>query len=182
MRGRAPASGQKKYHTIRCITHQAIMWRKGKRIALGKNPQLRNDGFYSNTILCIAWFVNAGAHKKSKREKLERNHGEKRRKQEGKSCSYAEKGEGCRAAVTGKAGQKSGRARAGTAAKRTAGARRSEIVEKSIRTSAPADMRRPVQTHTGKFGGKLCARCKASSARFDDKFCRGGVQEGEQDR
>lgn len=104
--------GAKKYHTIRCITHQAIMWRKGKRIALGKNPQLRNDGFYSNTILCIAWFVNAGAHKKSKREKLERNHGKKRRKQERKSCSHAEKGEGCRAAVTGKAGQKSGRAKA----------------------------------------------------------------------
>ena len=96
--------GAKKYHTIRCITHQAIMWRKGKRIALGKNPQLRNDGFYSNTILCIAWFVNAGAHKKSKREKLERNHGEKRRKQERKSCPYAEKGEGCREAVTEKAG------------------------------------------------------------------------------
>lgn len=110
--------GAKKYHTIRCITHQAIMWRKGKRIALGKNPQLRNGGFYSNTILRIAWFVNAGAHKKSKREKLERNHGENRRKQERKSCPYAEKGEGCRAAVTGKAGQKSGRARAGTAAKR----------------------------------------------------------------
>ena len=104
--------GAKKYHTIRCITHQAIMWRKGKRIALGKNPQLRNGGFYSNTILRIAWFVNAGAHKKSKREKLERNHGENRRKQERKSCPHAEKGEGCRAAVTGKAGQKSGRAKA----------------------------------------------------------------------
>ena len=49
---------------------------------------------------------------------------------------------------------------------------------KSVTIGGPAPT---MVTPTGKFCGKLCARSKATSARFPVKFCREGFQKGEPD-
>ena len=49
---------------------------------------------------------------------------------------------------------------------------------KSVTIGGPAPT---MVTPTGKFCGKLCARSKATSARFPAKFCREGFQKGELD-
>lgn len=54
-----------------------------------------------------------------------------------------------------------------------------DVLDLNLNSSSPADMRRPAKTPPGKFCIKLCARNTETSARFDVKFCRGGVQEGE---
>src|SRR5699024_7046922 len=77
--------------------------------------------------------------------------------------------------------------------KKTPAARRraadAQTVEKSIKSVSVGGHAPTTETPTGKFCGKLCARSRATSARFAVKFCRraaepsaacGGCSEAEQ--